>query len=91
MPGKVARSWHIQHRQHQAEPPPATSSHLPCPSQGRGTLEVPQFRSGQWQIPNSEGSPEMWGHTAAGTSRPGGSKVRGPVPAGAAVRVPARP
>lgn len=55
MPGEAAQSWHIHHQQHRAEPLPATSSHLPRPSQGRGTLEVPRFQSGQWQVPSSEG------------------------------------
>lgn len=55
MPGEVARSRHIHRRQHRAEPLPATSSHLPRPSQGKGSLEVPHFQSGQRQVPSSEG------------------------------------
>lgn len=77
-----------------AAPGRATAGHLqppPSPQPGQGHSGGATFSVWAVAGPQQRGQTEMWGHTAAGTSRPGSSTVRGSVPAGAAVRVPARP
>lgn len=77
-----------------AAPGRATAGHLqppPSPQPGQGQFGGATFSVWAAAGPQQRGQTEMWGHTAAGTSRPGSSTVRGSVPAGAAVWVPARP